>query len=178
MTDATIQLMVNGTPVSQTAEPRTHLADFLREEMLLTGTHLGCEQGVCGACTVFVDGKPTRSCITLAAACTGAEIRSVEGFDEDPLMRALRTAFKKHHGLQCGFCTPGMLVTGYDIVRRLPNADAARIRKELSGNYAAAPAMQGSSPRSQTYWKTPRQKRRFNRMPGHSSLSRRLRPVC
>ena len=134
MTDATIQLMVNGTPVSQTAEPRTHLADFLREEMLLTGTHLGCEQGVCGACTVFVDGKPTRSCITLAAACTGAEIRSVEGFDEDPLMRALRTAFKKHHGLQCGFCTPGMLVTGYDIVRRLPNADAARIRKELSGN--------------------------------------------
>lgn len=134
MTDTTVDLVVNGTPVSETAEPRTHLADFLREDLLLTGTHLGCEQGVCGACTVFVDGRPTRSCITLAAACKGAEVRSVEGFDDDPLMLALRDAFKRHHGLQCGYCTPGMLVTGYDIVRRLPNADADRIRKELSGN--------------------------------------------
>lgn len=134
MTNMTVDLVVNGTPVSETTEPRTHLADFLREELLLTGTHLGCEQGVCGACTVFVDGRPTRSCITLAATCEGAEVRSVEGFDDDALMAALRDAFKRHHGLQCGYCTPGMLVTGYDIVRRLPNADAARVRKELSGN--------------------------------------------
>jgi carbon-monoxide dehydrogenase small subunit len=134
MTDTTVDLVVNGTPVSEKAEPRTHLADFLREDLLLTGTHIGCEQGVCGACTVFVDGRPTRSCITLAAACKGAEVRSVEGFDDDPLMQALREAFKRHHGLQCGYCTPGMLVTGYDIVRRLPDADATMVRKELSGN--------------------------------------------
>ena len=134
MTDTTVDLTVNGRPVSEKTESRTHLADFLREDLLLTGTHLGCEQGVCGACTVFVDGRPTRSCITLAAACKGANVQSVEGFDDDPLMQALRDAFKRHHGLQCGYCTPGMLVTGYDIVRRLPNADTARIRKELSGN--------------------------------------------
>jgi len=134
MTETTVDLVVNGAPVSELTEPRTHLADFLREDLLLSGTHLGCEQGVCGACTVFVDGRPTRSCITLAASCKGAEVRSVEGFDDDPLMKALRDAFKRHHGLQCGYCTPGMLVTGYDIVRRLPDADAERVRKELSGN--------------------------------------------
>ncbi|WP_340151506.1 2Fe-2S iron-sulfur cluster-binding protein [uncultured Sneathiella sp.] len=134
MTATTVDLTVNGRSVSEKTESRTHLADFLREDLLLTGTHLGCEQGVCGACTVFVDGRPTRSCITLAAACKGANVQSVEGFDDDPLMQALRDAFKRHHGLQCGYCTPGMLVTGYDIVRRLPNADTVRIRKELSGN--------------------------------------------
>lgn len=129
-----IQVQLNGKAVSGAVEPRTHLADFIREEALASGTHIGCEQGVCGACTVFVDGRPTRSCITLAAACNAADIRTVEGFDEDPLMEAIRDSFKRHHGLQCGFCTPGMLTTAYDIVRRLPNANRERIRKELSGN--------------------------------------------
>ncbi|MCR9177673.1 MAG: 2Fe-2S iron-sulfur cluster-binding protein [Alphaproteobacteria bacterium] len=134
MTVQTITLTVNGNSVAQAAEPRTHLADFLREDLLLTGTHLGCEQGVCGACTVFVDGRPSRACITLAASCQGAHVQTIEGFDDDPLMAKLRDAFKRHHGLQCGYCTPGMLATGYDIVRRLPDADTDRIRRELAGN--------------------------------------------
>lgn len=129
-----VELRLNGETVARPVEARTHLADFLREEHLLTGTHLGCEQGVCGACTLFLDGRPVRACITLAAACDGAEVHTVEGFGDDPLMARLREAFKQHHGLQCGYCTPGMLATAYDIVRRLPNADAARIRRELSGN--------------------------------------------
>jgi len=133
MTTTHISLTVNGRPVSAAAEPRRHLADFLREDLLLTGTHIGCEQGVCGACTLFVDGRPIRSCITPAVACQDAEVRTVEGFDDDALMQRLRAAFTRHHGLQCGFCTPGMLATAYDIVRRLPDADAARIRRELSG---------------------------------------------
>jgi aerobic carbon-monoxide dehydrogenase small subunit len=134
MTELEISLSVNGETFRRTAEPRTHLADFIREDLLLTGTHLGCEQGVCGACTVFVDGRPTRSCITLAASCEGADVRTVEGFGDDPLMRCIRDAFTRHHGLQCGYCTPGMLTTAYDIARRLPDADAERIRRELSGN--------------------------------------------
>jgi carbon-monoxide dehydrogenase small subunit len=134
MTTMQVSLTVNGQPVSATAEPRRHLADFLREDLLLTGTHIGCEQGVCGACTLFVDGRPIRSCITPAVACQGAEVQTVEGFEDDALMQRIRAAFTRHHGLQCGFCTPGMLATAYDIVRRLPDADAARIRRELSGN--------------------------------------------
>lgn len=129
-----ITLTLNGETVTKPAEPRTHLADFLREDHLLTGTHLGCEQGVCGACTLYVDGRPVRSCITFATSCAGAEVRSIEGFETDPLMARLRAAFTKHHGLQCGYCTPGMLATAYDIVRRLPDADEPRIRAELSGN--------------------------------------------
>ncbi|WP_340119227.1 2Fe-2S iron-sulfur cluster-binding protein [Pelagibius sp. 7325] len=134
MTTTHVSLTVNGRPVGAAAEPRRHLADFLREDLLLTGTHIGCEQGVCGACTLFVDGRPIRSCITPAVACQNTEVRTVEGFDDDALMQRLRAAFTRHHGLQCGFCTPGMLATAYDIVRRLPDADAARIRRELSGN--------------------------------------------
>jgi carbon-monoxide dehydrogenase small subunit len=129
-----LTLQVDGQEVSATVEGRMHLADFLREELLKTGTHLGCEQGVCGACTVFVNGRPTRSCITLAAVCEGAQVTTVEGFDDDPLMAQIRAAFSRHHGLQCGYCTPGMLTTAYDIVRRCPDADRARIRQELSGN--------------------------------------------
>ncbi len=134
MSEVEIGFTLNGAPVQGRAEPRTHLADFIREEMLQTGTHLGCEQGVCGACTVFIDGRPARSCITLAASCQGADVRTVEGFDDDALMRRIREAFSRHHALQCGYCTPGMLTTAYDIVRRLPDADARRIRRELAGN--------------------------------------------
>ena len=129
-----ISLTVNGRPVEAAVEPRTHLADFLRDTFRLTGTHLGCEHGVCGACTMLVDGAPIRSCIAYAVACDGADVRTVEGFDDDPLMQALRDAFTRHHALQCGYCTPGMLITAYDIVRRLPDADEARVREELSGN--------------------------------------------
>ncbi len=129
-----VTLAVNGCDVSHEVPARTHLGDFLREEVRLTGTHLGCEHGVCGACTVLLDGQPVRSCITFAVACEGREITTVEGYDTDPVMQRLRPAFTKHHALQCGFCTPGMLATARDIVLRLPHADEARVRVELAGN--------------------------------------------
>jgi len=129
-----LSLTVNGETINRQVEPRTHLADFLRGECRLTGTHLGCEHGVCGACTVLLNGVPARSCITYAIGCEQAGVQTVEGFDGDPLMARLRAAFSAEHALQCGFCTPGMLITAYDICRRLPEADEARIRLELSGN--------------------------------------------
>jgi carbon-monoxide dehydrogenase small subunit len=129
-----ISLTVNGRTVSAEVEPRTHLADFLRDHLRLTGTHLGCEHGVCGACTVLISGAPTRSCIAYAVACDGLEIRTIEGFADDALMAELREAFSREHGLQCGFCTAGMLISARDIVMRLPQADERRIRTELSGN--------------------------------------------
>jgi carbon-monoxide dehydrogenase small subunit len=129
-----IALNVNGRKVEALVEPRTHLADFLREHCRLTGTHLGCEHGVCGACTILLDDKPARSCITYAVQCDGSAVQTIEGFDNDPLMQDLRAAFSREHGLQCGFCTSGMLIAARDIVQRLPNADARRIRVELSGN--------------------------------------------
>jgi carbon-monoxide dehydrogenase small subunit len=134
MSKKAIALTVNGETVAADVVPRQHLADFLRETLHLTGTHLGCEHGVCGACTVMIDGAPARSCITLAVACDGTDIRTVESFDDDPVMAQLRAAFTAEHALQCGFCTPGMLATAHDIVTRLPDADEARIRRELSGN--------------------------------------------
>jgi carbon-monoxide dehydrogenase small subunit len=127
-------LRINGVQVEGKAEPRVHLADFLREQRYLTGTHIGCEHGVCGACTVLIDGAPARSCITYAVACEGAEITTIEGLRNDPIMADLRDAFSSHHALQCGYCTPGMLISCRDIIMRLPKADEARIRLELSGN--------------------------------------------
>ncbi len=132
MTDITIK--INGSEVAASVEPRTSLADFVRESERLTGTHLGCEHGVCGACTIMVDGAPARSCIAFAATCDGAEVRTIEDFDDDDVMEQLRQAFTAHHGLQCGYCTPGMLITARDIVTRLPDADEKRVRLELSGN--------------------------------------------
>ncbi|MEH2473366.1 carbon-monoxide dehydrogenase small subunit [Nitrobacteraceae bacterium AZCC 2161] len=129
-----LQLTVNGKAVTQSVEPRTHLADVLREKLRLTGTHLRCEQGVCGACTVLIDEQPARSCITYAALCDSASVVTIEGLENDPVIVRLRRAFSLEHGLQCGFCTPGMLVTARDIVMRVPDADEARIRVELSGN--------------------------------------------
>jgi len=129
-----IAFTVNGSRVEADVQPRTHLGDFLRDTRRLSGTHLGCEHGICGACTVLIDGKPARSCITLAVACEGREITTIEGFDDDPVMGELREAFTREHGLQCGFCTPGMLIASRDIVMRLPGADEQRIREELSGN--------------------------------------------
>jgi carbon-monoxide dehydrogenase small subunit len=129
-----IPLVVNGKPITGAAEPRTHLADFLRESLNLTGTHLGCEHGVCGACTVLIDGVPARSCITYTRACEGADIITIEGLDEDEITRELRAAFTREHALQCGYCTPGMLVSARDLVVRLPDADEQQIRVAMSGN--------------------------------------------
>jgi carbon-monoxide dehydrogenase small subunit len=129
-----IEMKVNGQAVAREITPRRNLVDFLRDELNLTGTNVGCEHGVCGACTLEIDGAPARSCITFAVACDGASVRTIEGFDDDPVMTALRAAFNAEHALQCGYCTPGMLVTARDIVMRLPDADEARIREELSGN--------------------------------------------
>ena len=130
----TVRLTVNGEPCSADVAGRTQLAELLRDHLHLTGTHLGCEHGVCGACTVLVDGKPIRSCITYAQACEGANVLTVEGLGDDPVGRALREAFARHHALQCGFCTPGMLIAAWDIVTRLAPTDEAAIRHELSGN--------------------------------------------
>ncbi|MFP3921757.1 MAG: xanthine dehydrogenase family Fe-S subunit [Dichotomicrobium sp.] len=130
----TIALNVNGKDVTLDVSPRTHLADCLREQLLLTGTHLGCEHGICGACTVEIDGEIARSCITYAVACDGAKIRTIEGFDDDALMARLRKAFSEHHALQCGYCTPGMLIAARDLVRRKRDLSDAEIRHEMSGN--------------------------------------------
>lgn len=129
-----IALTVNQRAVQVSAEPRTNLADFVREKLDLTGTHLGCEHGVCGACTVLLDGVPARSCITYAVACEGAEVTTIEGLDEDDVTTELRAAFTREHALQCGYCTPGMLISARDLVLRLPQADERLIRVGLSGN--------------------------------------------
>ena len=129
-----LSLTINGTPREIEVEPRLSLVDYLRDHASLTGTHVGCEHGVCGACTVIIDGAPARSCITFAAACEGAEITTIEGLEDDLVVAELRTAFRQRHGLQCGYCTPAMLIAARDIVTRLPDADEARIRLELSGN--------------------------------------------
>ena len=130
----TVTLTVNGEKVTASVEPRTHLADFLRGHLHLTGTHLGCEHGVCGACTVLIDGATARACINFAVACDGAAITTIEGFAEDTVMARLRQAFHEKHALQCGFCTPGQLVSARDLLLRLDDADEARIRKEMSAN--------------------------------------------
>ena len=129
-----VALTVNGRRLAADVEPRTHLADLLRETHNLTGTHLGCEHGVCGACTVLVDGEPTRSCITYAAACENAEVVTIEGLDEDEIARELRAAFTREHALQCGYCTPGMIVSARDLVIRLETPDETEIRVAMSGN--------------------------------------------
>jgi len=129
-----ITLAVNGRRVSTEVEARTSLADCLRDQLRLTGTHLGCEHGVCGACTVELDGQIVRSCLALASTCDGANVRSIEGFADDETMRIVREAFHEAHGLQCGFCTPGMLITVRDIIRRKPSLDRHQIRAELAGN--------------------------------------------
>ena len=138
-----ITLHVNGRTLRAESEDRTSLADHLREQLGLTGTHIGCEHGVCGACTVQLDGAPVRACITLAAACQGRALRTVEGFADDPLMAQLRAAFSAEHALQCGYCTPGMLITAHDIATRLPQADEDRIRLELAGNLCRCTGYRG-----------------------------------
>jgi carbon-monoxide dehydrogenase small subunit len=129
-----VELTVNTRAVKRDVEPRTSLADLMRDTLDLTGTHLGCEHGVCGACTILVDGVPTRSCITYAVACDGADVTTIEGLDDDEIATELRAAFTREHALQCGYCTPGMLVSARDLVKRLPDADENQIRIGMSGN--------------------------------------------
>lgn len=129
-----IKIEINGRAIEAQVDPRQHLADFVREEMMLTGTHVGCEHGVCGACTVLIDGAPARSCIAFPVALGGAKVTTVEGLADDPVAAELREAFMDEHGLQCGFCTPGMLIMARDIVLRRPQADEETIRHELAGN--------------------------------------------
>ena len=143
MSNHNISLDVNGCLVEASVEPRQSLADFLRENLALTGTHLGCEHGICGACTVFINGAPARCCIARAVSCEGDEIKTIEGFVDDPWMEVIREKFSSEHALQCGFCTPGMLVTAYDITKRIPDADEARIRVELSGNLCRCTGYKG-----------------------------------
>jgi aerobic carbon-monoxide dehydrogenase small subunit len=129
-----IALTVNARAIKASVEPRTHLADFLRDDLDLTGTHLGCEHGVCGACTLLLDDMPARSCITYAVACDGARVTTIEGLDDDEITIELRAAFTREHALQCGYCTPGMLIAARDLVLRLAAADERQIRVGLSGN--------------------------------------------
>ena len=129
-----VNFRLNGEPVEVDVEARMHLADCLRDSLRLTGTHLGCEHGVCGACTVIVDGAAVRSCLILAVQAEGSDIVTVEGLSSDDGLTPLQTAFRKHHALQCGFCTPGMLATAHALLTEEPDADADRIRAALSGN--------------------------------------------
>jgi len=128
-----LELELNGAKITCDVEPRESLADFLRERCRLTATHLGCEHGACGACTVAVDGQATRSCLRLAVMCQGQSVQTLEGLESDPTMEVLRRQFHENHALQCGFCTPGMLMMARDILLRIASPDAAVVREQLSG---------------------------------------------
>jgi aerobic-type carbon monoxide dehydrogenase small subunit (CoxS/CutS family) len=127
-----IRLIINGETRSGQVEPRKLLVDFLREDLGLTGTHVGCEHGICGACTILVNGEAARSCLMLAVQADGAELRTVEGLAGKDGLHPLQNAFREHHGLQCGFCTPGMLMTAYDLLQTNPTPTEEEIRAGLS----------------------------------------------
>jgi carbon-monoxide dehydrogenase small subunit len=130
-----VRLTVNGSPVEGVAPPRKSLADFLREDVELTGVRVSCEHGVCGACTVLVDGKTARACLMLAVQADGADVRTVEGLAApDGTLHPLQQAFWDHHGLQCGFCTPGMLMTALELLETNPNPTEADVREAIGGN--------------------------------------------
>jgi carbon-monoxide dehydrogenase small subunit len=131
----TINLNVNGEAVSRTVDARRNLVDFLREDLQLTGSHVGCEHGVCGACTVRVNGEIVRGCLVLAVQADGAEVETIEGISDSGEIADLQKAFHERNALQCGFCTPGMLLTAADLLKTDPGADRDAIRDHLSGNY-------------------------------------------
>ena len=130
-----ISLHVNGERVDAQVLPRLNLADFLREQLKLTGTHVGCEHGVCGACTVRVNGEIVRSCLMLAAQTHGASVETIEGVSDSGEIADLQAAFRDRNALQCGFCTPGMLIAAQDLLKQEPEPGRERIREHLSGNY-------------------------------------------
>jgi aerobic-type carbon monoxide dehydrogenase small subunit (CoxS/CutS family) len=129
-----VSFEVNGKAVSVEVEPRMTLADCLRHVLRLTGTHVGCEHGVCGACTILVDGAAVRACLLLAVQAEGATVVTIEGLSNDRELTPLQASFRRHHALQCGFCTPGMITTAHALLSEEPDADADRIREVLSGN--------------------------------------------
>ncbi|MGC1464104.1 MAG: (2Fe-2S)-binding protein [Pseudolabrys sp.] len=131
---AKVHLTVNGKVYEANVEPRTTLVDCLRHDLKLTGTHVGCEHGVCGACTVIVDNAAVRSCLMFAVQADGAQITTVEGLSNGDVLSPLQASFRKHHALQCGFCTAGILTTAHTLLSEEPDADADRIREVLSGN--------------------------------------------
>ena len=133
-TPRTVELVVNGEPRAAEAEPRMLLSDFLREKLALTGTHVGCEHGVCGACTVLVDGESVRSCLMLAVQAAGSNVRTIEGLGGADDMHPLQQAFWEKHGLQCGFCTPGMLMTAVELLETTPKPGLDEIREAMSSN--------------------------------------------
>ncbi|MBC3191786.1 (2Fe-2S)-binding protein [Pseudonocardia sp. C8] len=141
--ETVVRLTVNGEPHSGIAEPRTLLSDFLRHTLGLTGTHVGCEQGACGACTVRLDGEIVRSCITFAVAADGAEVETVEGLAGPDGLHPIQEAFRANHGLQCGFCTPGMLLTTQALLEENPAPTDGEIREHLSGNVCRCTGYQG-----------------------------------
>ena len=138
-----IQLTVNGEAVSESVEPRTTLVDFLRETLGLTGSHVGCEHGVCGACTVMLDGTVVRGCLTLAVQCDGAQIETIEGVSDSGTISDLQEAFRRRNALQCGFCTPGMLMSLEAFLRANPQPSEADIREAISGNICRCTGYQG-----------------------------------
>jgi carbon-monoxide dehydrogenase small subunit len=131
---AVVSLTVNGKPVSAESEDRTLLVYFLREQLGLTGTHIGCDTSQCGACVVHVNGRAVKSCSMFAAQAQGAQIVTIEGLAKDGKLHPVQEAFRENHGLQCGFCTPGMIMTAVDLIRRKPELDRETIRHELEGN--------------------------------------------
>jgi len=138
-----IEVHVNGTARPATVEPRLTLADFLRERCHLTGTHLGCEHGVCGACTVLLDGEAVRSCLVFAVQADGAEVTTIEGIAPDGELSPVQAAFRDHHGLQCGFCTPGFVLSAMAFLRDHPQPSDDEIRTGLSGNLCRCTGYQG-----------------------------------
>ncbi len=129
-----VSMQVNGQAVSHQVEGRTLLVDFLRETLALTGTHVGCDTSQCGACVVHVGGKSVKSCTMLAAEVEGAEVTTIEGVATNGALHPMQAAFKEHHGLQCGFCTPGMVLSGLDLVSRNPDPSEGDVREWLEGN--------------------------------------------
>ena len=135
MNTTPINITVNGAATQKTIEPRTHLIDFLRDQCELTGSHVGCEHGVCGACTVRVNDQVVRGCLTLAVQCEGKRVDTIEGLSDSGELRELQEAFHTHNALQCGFCAPGMLMIAMEVLRDRPNATRDEIREIISGNY-------------------------------------------
>ena len=154
MSDVAVRLTVNGQTREGRCATRKLLVDFLREDLGLTGTHVGCEHGICGACTVLLGGEAARSCLLLAVQADGAEIVTIEGLMQDGVLHPLQEAFREHHGLQCGFCTPGMLMTALDLLRVKPEPTEADVREGLSavlcrctGYHGIVKAVQAAAPR-------------------------------
>ena len=131
---ATVSITVNGNKVSRDVEPRTLLVQYLREHLGLTGTHVGCDTSQCGACVVHIDGTSVKSCTTLAMQCEGSNVTTIEGLAKDGKLHPMQEAFREHHALQCGFCTPGMIMSAVDLVEKTPGITEEQIRHGLEGN--------------------------------------------